>query len=74
MILLSMPVMEEISRFLDYGWEWRTICKVINFKHCHNFEIFEMEELYLNSLEKYNEYKSQQEERKEFKTLWLKSK
>ncbi len=71
MILLSMHVMEEINRYLNYGWEWKTICKVINFKHGYDFEIFEIEELFYQNLGKYREYKKQTEQGDGFKSLWL---
>ncbi len=39
--------MEEIHRYLyEYCWEWRTICKVINFKYGYLFEIYELEKIY----------------------------
>ncbi len=71
MILLSMPVMEEINRYLDYCWEWKTICKVINFKHGYDFEIFEIEELYYDNLGRYMEYKKQTGQGEGIKAIWL---
>ena len=71
MILLSMPVMDEISRYLEYGWEWKTICKVINFKHRFDFEIFEIQRLYFDNIERYRELKSEAAKNELFKMLWL---
>jgi hypothetical protein len=71
MLLLSVPVMDEISRYIIYGWEWKTICKVINFKHSFDFEIFEIEKLYYDNLRRYKDLKRSAEENDLFKQLWL---
>jgi hypothetical protein len=71
MLLLSIPVMNEISRYLEYGWEWKTICKVINFKHSLEFEIYEIEGLYFINQKRFRELKAVAANNDLFKTLWL---
>lgn len=45
--MLPPAVMDEIQRYLyEYCWEWRTICKVINFKFGYLFEIDEIEKMF----------------------------
>lgn len=58
MILLPTPVMDEISRYLDYAWEWKTICKIINFRHGYDFEIFELERIYRDNHQRFRELKA----------------
>jgi len=44
---LPLNVLEEIRRYsMDYAWQWRMICKIINLKHGYNFEPEDMEKLY----------------------------
>jgi hypothetical protein len=57
MVMLAVPIMEEIYRYLEYGWEWKTICKIINFKHGNCFEIDELQKLYNNNFGIYRELK-----------------
>lgn len=71
MLLLSVPVMDEISRYIEYGWEWKTICKVINFRHNFDFEIFEIERLFYDNLKRYRELKRASDSNEVFKKLWL---
>lgn len=50
-MVLPLHVLEEIHRYLtDYAWEWRTISKVINYKHGYNFEPDSMERIFKKSL------------------------
>jgi len=49
---LPLHVLEEIRRYsMDYAWEWRMICKIINLKHGYEFEVEEMEKLYKHNLD-----------------------
>lgn len=74
MLLLSVLVMEEISRYVDYGWEWKTICKVINFKHSFDFDIFEIEKFYYENIRRFKDLKNLEAEDRLFKKLWLQGK
>lgn len=50
-IMLPLSILEEIRRYLmDYAWEWRAICKVINLKHGYSFEPENIEKVYRDSL------------------------
>ena len=51
-MILPLNVLDEIHRYLtDYAWEWRTICKVINYKHGYHFEPNRMARIYKESIE-----------------------
>ena len=49
--MLPPPVIREIHRYLhENHWEWRTVCKVINYKYGYRFEIFELEDIFKSCL------------------------